>query len=150
MYWTRKRTQRCLHERRVVQFFDIGSHTQRRKSIEHSERVASIQKFVGIAFVQCSGDEQHNVVDHVRVPRAYRPTSAHRRNENMNENVRDVIKELAERFNGIAPQEVKLVDENLGRFFSNGRGGNGGRFVGEEVAVIGRRELGPKVCGCQV
>ena len=107
--------------------------------------MAPIQKFVGIAFVQCSGNEQHNVVDHVRIPRAYRPTSALVRHEWIGEDVRDVVKELAERFDGIGPQKVELIDEDLGRLFGNCRGGNGGGFVGEEVAVVGRRQLGPEI-----
>jgi deoxyribose-phosphate aldolase len=134
----------------VIQFFNIGSHTQRREGIKDSKRVASLQKFVGIAFMQCSGDEQHNVVDHVRVSGAYRQTSAQSRRERFGESVRDVVKELAERFNGIGPQEVELIDENLGRLLSNGGGGDGGGFVGEKVAVVGRRQLSPEVCRCSV
>ena len=100
---------------------------------------------MGIAFVQCSGNEQHHVVDHVRIPRAYKPASEQGRRERIDKSVRDVVKELAERFDGIGPEEVELVDEHLGRLFSNGRGGNRGGFVGEEVPVISRRQLGPKV-----
>lgn len=58
--------------------------------------------------------------------------------ERIAQNVRDVVKELAERFDSICLQEVELVDENLGRLFSNGRGGNGGGFIGEKVAIVGR------------
>jgi hypothetical protein len=81
------------------------------------------------AYLEHTGQHQHRVVT-IRI----------------GENVRDVVKELAERFDGIGPQEVELIDENLGRLFSNGRGGNGGGFVGEEVSVVGCRQLGPKVC----
>ena len=130
----------------MVQFFDICGHTQRGKSIEHSERVASFQKFVGIPLVQCSCDEQHNVVDHVRISGAYKATSAQGCDENLGEDVRNVVKELAEWFDGIGPQEIELIDENLSRLFSNGRGGDGGGLVGEEIAVVGRRQLSPKVC----
>ena len=122
----------------MVQFLNVSSHTQCRKSIEDSKRVAPIQELVGIAFVQCSGDEKHNVVDHVRIPRAYRPASALVYHKRIGENVRDVVKELAERFDGISLQKVELIDEDLGRLFSNCRGGNGGGFVGEEVAVVSR------------
>ena len=108
------------------------------------------QKFVGVAFVQRAGNEQNNVVDHIRIPRAYRPTSAQNHRETVGENARDVVKELAERFDSIGPQEVELIDENLSRLFSDSRGGNGRRFVGEEVAVVGRRQLGPEVCGREV
>ena len=86
------------------------------------------------------------VVGHVRVSGAYKATSAQGCDENIGEDVRDVFKELAEWFDSIGPQEVELVNENLGRLFSNGRGGNGGGFVGEEIAVVGRRQLSPKVC----
>lgn len=86
-----KRTQGCLHKCRVVQLLNAGSHTQRRKSIEDSERVASFQDFVGISFVECCGDEQHNVVDHVRIARAYRQTSALSRRERIDASVRDVV-----------------------------------------------------------
>jgi hypothetical protein len=122
----------------VVQFLNISSHTQRRKSIKDSERVASLQKLVGIAFVECSSNKQHNVVDHVRIPRAYRPASAQGRRKRIGKSVRDVVEELAERFDGIGPQEVELVDENLGRLFGNGRGRNRRGFVGKKVAIVGR------------
>jgi len=108
--------------------------------------MASFQKFVGVALVECSGDEQYNVVDHVRIPRAYRPILARSRGKDVGENERDIVKELAERFDRVGPQEVELIDENLSRLFSNGRGGNGGGFVGEEVAVVSGRQLGSEVC----
>ena len=73
----REPTQWRFYESRLIQFLNICGHTQCRKSIKNPERVASFQKLVGIAFVECSGDEQHNVVDHVGIPRAYKPISAH-------------------------------------------------------------------------
>lgn len=69
------------------------------------------------------------------------------RDENVGENERDIVKKLAERLNSIAPQEIELIDENLSSLFSDGRGGNGGGFVGKEVAIVSGRQLGPKICG---
>ena len=43
-----------------------------------------------------------------------------------------------------------MIDKNLGRLLSNSGGGDGGGFVGEKVAIVGRRQLSPEVCRCSV
>ena len=93
---------------------------------------------MGIAFVKSPGDEKHNIIDHVSISIAYKPVSAKGLHKGASGTARDVVKELAERFYGICPQEVELVNEDLGCLLSNCRGGNRGVLVCEEVAVVCR------------
>lgn len=63
--------------------------------------MAPLEKLVRVAFVEGAGDEEYDVVNHVAVC--------------------NKIKERAERFDGIASQEVELVYEELGRLVIDGR-----------------------------
>jgi hypothetical protein len=49
----------------------------------------------------------------------YRPTPSY------GEIIRDIVEELAQRLDGIAPDVIELVDEDLGRLVRNSSGGDG-------------------------
>ena len=47
--------------------FHIGRHTECGHSVEHTERMASLQEFIGIPFVQGARNKENDVVNHVRI-----------------------------------------------------------------------------------
>lgn len=59
---------------------------------------------------------------------------------------RHVVQEFGQRLYRVALDVVELVDELLGGLLGDGARRDGRRFVGEEVAVIGCRELHAEVC----
>ena len=60
-------------------------------------------------------------------------------------NPRHVLQELVQRLCCITAEVVELVHQDLRGLVRNGRGGDGQRFVSEEVAIVRCRELRPKI-----
>lgn len=52
----------------MIQFLDIRGHTQCGHRIKHAKRMAPLQQFMGIPFMQCPEGQKDNIVDHVRIP----------------------------------------------------------------------------------
>lgn len=100
-------SERGFNEDRVVQLFDVGRNAEHGHGLEPAKRVASVQKLPGISFVEGTGDEQRNVIDHV--------------------SVRQVLHELGQRSSRIGLDIAKLGDKLVGRLAGEGRGGGVGR-----------------------
>ena len=137
----------------MIQLLPVRCRSQRAERVKHAERMTPLQKLVDVPSVQRASDDEHDVVNHVcvpaarsqaRPPRAMTP-SVSPSAEQHTRNARHVFQELAKRLNGIAPEVVELVNEHLCRLVRDGGGGDGKRFVGEEVAIIRRGQLCPEV-----
>jgi hypothetical protein len=81
--------------------------------------VASLEQLPCVPLVQCSGDEQRDVVDHVAV--------------------REVFHELGERAGGVGLDVAELGDELVRGLSGECRRRGIGRQAVEEVAVRGRQ-----------
>ena len=51
----------------MIQLLDVGRNTERRHGVEYSQWVATFQQLVRVSFVECSSDEQDDIVDHIRI-----------------------------------------------------------------------------------
>ena len=60
-------------------------------------------------------------------------------------NARNVVQELAQWRDGVAPYVVELVDQDLRRLVGDGRRRDGERLVREEVTVVCRGQLRPEI-----
>jgi hypothetical protein len=113
------RRKRCLDQDRVVQLLDVGRDAKHGHGLEPAERVASLKQLSRVPLVQCSGDEQRDVVDHVAV--------------------REVFHELGERAGGVGLDVAKLGDELVRCLSGECRRRGIGRQRVEEVAVRWRQ-----------
>ena len=59
------RTERGLNKNSVVQLLDIGSNTECRHGVKHTQRVTPFNEFVRVPLMQSARYEENNVVDHV-------------------------------------------------------------------------------------
>lgn len=62
-----RRTQGSLDEDALVEFLYSCRYAECRHGFEDSERMTAFQKFVCVSFVEGSGNEEDDVVDHVGV-----------------------------------------------------------------------------------
>ena len=56
-----------LDQDRVVELCNVGRHTEGRHTLKDAQRVTPLQQLMCVAFVQCSRDQQDDIVDHVRI-----------------------------------------------------------------------------------
>ena len=83
--------------------------------------MASFDKFVRIAFVERSSNEQDDIVDHIRIAvrQSVSPVFDEHSTTGSND-IRDIIQKLAQRLDGVTPKEVELVNEHLRRLVRDG------------------------------
>ena len=82
--------------------------------------MASLQELVRIPAVQRSSNDEDDIVNHVRVTAVASDTRAIRIMHAKGSDARHVFQEFAEGLDGIAAEEVELVDEHLCRLVRDG------------------------------
>jgi len=88
--------------------------------------VALVNELMGITLVESAGNEQNDIVDHVAVG--------------------DVVQEGGQGLDSVSPEVLELFHHLLCALFSNGRRGQRGGLVLEEVAIISAGKMQLEVC----
>lgn len=88
-----------------------------------------LQQLVSIPLVQCSRNQQDDVINHVGVAAERSQRKGGQRWKvqilpTFQQDSRHVVQELAQRFNSITANIVELVYKDLGGLFSDSAGGN--------------------------
>lgn len=113
--------ERRIDENGVIQTSGRISDSNGAHLLEHTKWVALGQELLNGPLVQVSGDEQHDVIDHVRV--------------------RDVVEELAQIANRVVAQVNELGYVLLADLVVDGRDRERARLVRQEVAVVRRLQV---------
>ena len=79
-----------------------------------------MQQLVGVPPVQRFGDDEDDIVNHVRVTAVASDTRAIRIMHAQSSDARHVFQEFAKGLDSIAAEEVELVDEHLCRLVRDG------------------------------
>ena len=85
-----------------------------------------LEQFMRVSFMQCSSNEENNIVDHVGVS--------------------DVVEELGKLAASIRAYVIELVDQTLRGLFGDCRCADGRCFVCEKVPIVCRCQLELEVC----
>lgn len=64
-----RRTEGGLDEHTLVELFYGCGNAESRHGIKYAQWVTAVEQFVRVSFVKCAGNEEDNIVNHVRVAR---------------------------------------------------------------------------------
>lgn len=92
------RSQRSLDQNAVVQLFNVCGDAKGGHGLEPAEGVASIEQFAGVSLVQCSSNEEGDIVNHVSVGQKLHELG--QRTSSVGLNVAELINELVEQLVG--------------------------------------------------
>jgi hypothetical protein len=80
--------------------------------------MTSFQQFMSISFMQRPCNQQDDIINLITI--------------------RDVVEELGEITDGLGTEVIEFLDHLLSRFIGDCGSGDGGRDIGEEVAILSR------------